>query len=238
MTAEHEPVVSLKGVRKDYRGLRPLRIEQLELKEGRSLALLGFDQVTAEVLVNLITGATVPDAGEVRVLGQSTAAIPDADAWLRALDEFGIISDRAVLLDRFTVEQNLVMPFSLDLDEVHGALRSRVHELAHEVGIDAVELPKLAGELSAPARLRLRLGRALALNPRLLLAEHPSASLPATEIPAFAADFSRILAKRRIASLIITADSTFAAAVAEQVVTFHPATGQLRAYPGWRRWFA
>jgi hypothetical protein len=34
----------------------------------------------------------------------------------------------------------------------------------------------------------------------------------------------------------ITADPTFAAAVAEQVLTLQPATGELNARPGWRRW--
>ena len=69
---------------KDYRGLRPLRIERLTLAAGEQVALLGFDQPAAEVFVNLITGATLPDPGEVRVLGRPTAAITDSADWLAA----------------------------------------------------------------------------------------------------------------------------------------------------------
>src|SRR5262245_40583946 len=47
-----EPLVELRAVRKDYRGLRPLRVEHLDVHEGQSIALLGFDQAGAEVLVN------------------------------------------------------------------------------------------------------------------------------------------------------------------------------------------
>ena len=65
-------VIALRGVRKDYRGLRPLRVEHFELRQGECVALLGFDRVAAEVLVNLITGATLPDAGDVDVFGAST----------------------------------------------------------------------------------------------------------------------------------------------------------------------
>ena len=82
--------------------------------EGDSVALLGFDQTTAEVLVSLITGAITPDSGDVRVFGRSTRDIVDGEAWLQGLDQFGILSERAVLLDQLTAEQNLAVPFSLD----------------------------------------------------------------------------------------------------------------------------
>lgn len=171
------PVITLRGVSKDYRGLRPLRIQQLDIREGESVAILGFDQTTAEVLVSVITGAITPDMGEVTVFGQATRDIIDADAWLQGLDQFGILSERAVLLDQLTAEQNLAVPFSLELDDMSQDLRQRVGRLAEEVGLDASDLAKGVGVLGPAAQQRVRLGRALALQPRVLLAEHPSASL-------------------------------------------------------------
>lgn len=233
-----ELLVELRGVTKDYRSLRPLRIQQLELHAGESLALLGFDQVTAEVLVDLITGATLPDAGDVIVFGQPTAAIRDGDAWLKSLDAFGLLSERAVLVEQFTAEQNLILPLSLDLEDVPSSMRSRVQSLGDEIGLTPDELSAPTGSLSPAARLRIRLGRALALEPRVLLAEHPNATLSADDTAAFAADLSRVIAARRLAALVITADSTFASAVAEQVLTLQAATGDLKASSGWRRWFS
>ena len=128
-------VIALRGVRKDYRGLRPLRVEQLKLRQGESVALMGFDRVAAEVLVNLITGATLPDSGEVDVFGTPTGAITDPDAWLVAMDQFGILSERVVLLESFSVEQNLALPFSLEFDEIPLTVRTSVRQLADEVGI-------------------------------------------------------------------------------------------------------
>mgnify|MGYP003576561623 CR=1 FL=1 len=94
--AEHgELVVELRGVTKDYQSLRPLRIERLELRQGQSIAILGLDLPMAEVLVNLITGANLPDTGEVRIFGRATSEITDAQDWVAALDRFGLISDRA-----------------------------------------------------------------------------------------------------------------------------------------------
>ena len=228
-----DPVVELRDVQKDYRGLRPLRIRHLRLRQGQTLALVGFDAVTAEVLVNLITGATVPDAGDVFLFGQSTSALADSDAWLASLDRFGILSARAVLLDELTVEQNLAMPFTLELDPISDTVRSDVQHLAVEVGLSASDLPRPVAGLAPLGRLRVRLARAVALHPRILLAEHPNASVPSNDVSEFAADCRRVVTRRDIASLTLTADRAFAAAVAEHVLTLQPATGELKPLSSW-----
>jgi len=233
-----ELVLEFRGVQKAYGGLRPLRIQQLEIARGQTLALMGFDRATAEVFVNLATGATVPDAGEVRVFGESTAAIADADAWLASLDRFGILSERAVLLDGLTALQNLAMPLTLEVEPLAESIRARVMRLGDEVGLHPRDLARPVAELSPAARLRVRLGRALALGPLVLLAEHPNASLPGDDVPLFAADFTKIVAARGLASVTLTSDRTLAAAVAGDVLTLQPATGELKAAIGWRRWFA
>jgi predicted ABC-type transport system involved in lysophospholipase L1 biosynthesis ATPase subunit len=232
-----EPLIQLRVVRKDYQSLRPLRVEHLDVHEGESVALLGFDAAMAEVLVNLITGASVPDSGQVIVFGQSTGDIADMQGWLKTLDQFGLVSERAVLVDQLTTEQSLAMPLSLDFHDMPAQVRDQTRRLAAEIGLTTADLAGRTGDLSPDARYRLRLGRALALNPRVLLAEHPNASLTPDEIPRFAADLSRIVASRGIAAVTITADRTFAAAVSERLLTLHPATGVLKPSAGWRRWF-
>jgi ABC-type transporter Mla maintaining outer membrane lipid asymmetry ATPase subunit MlaF len=235
---DSESLVELRGVTKDYRALRPLRVQLLELHAGRSLALLGLDGAMAEVLVNLITGAHLPDAGEVLVFGRPTHAIATADEWVGALDRLGLLSARAVLVGQFTAEQNLALPLSLEIAEMPSSLRARVRELAEEVGFPLEELGAPTESLSPALKLRLRLGRALALDPRVLLAEHPNALIPAEDAPGFAADFARVVGRRQLGSLVVTADRTFASAVADEVLTLEPSTGTLRSASGWRRWFS
>lgn len=229
--------LSLRSVSKDYRGLRPLRIASLDLREGQTAALLGLDQAMAEVLVKLIMGASLPDSGEVVVFGQPTTAIEDGDAWLDGLDRFGLLGDRAILVDQLTAEQTIAMPISFDVDEESGDVRRTVRRLADEVGLNLDVLPQPIAALSPADRVRVRFGRALALAPRLLLAEHPTASLSPVDTSAFAADFSRVVRNRRVTTLVMTADSRFATAVATDVLTLQPATGVLTAASGWRRWF-
>jgi predicted ABC-type transport system involved in lysophospholipase L1 biosynthesis ATPase subunit len=109
-------VLELADVVKDYRSLRPLRLERLAVAAGESVAIVGLDRAMAEVFVNLVTGAALPDRGEVKVFGRATSAIEDSAGWLTLVDRFGIVSERAVLLDALDVLQNLSMPFTLDIE--------------------------------------------------------------------------------------------------------------------------
>ena len=232
-----DALVRLRGVSKDYRSLRPLRIAELDVTPGRSLALVGFDQLMAEVFVDLITGAILPDSGEVIAFGQPTSAIPDPNGWLATLDQFGLLTDRAVLVEQFTVEQNLALPLSITVEEMSPDVRARVADLATEVGLGN-EIQRQAGVLAAGARARIRLGRAIALAPKVLVAEHPNATLAADDASALAADISRIVETRGIASIVLTADQAFARAVAKEVLVLEPSTGVLTSASGWRRWFS
>ena len=235
---ESAAVLELRDVQKDYRTLRPLRVRALDLHEGESLALLGFDRGAAEVLVNLITAATVPDAGEVRVFGRTTTSIADAESWLTSLDAFGIVSERAVVLDNMTVAENLTMPLTMAIHDVDTATRAKVEAIAEEVGLPGGDLSRPVAALTSAGRLRLRLGRAIAPGPRILLAEHPNALLEPADLAAFAADYARIVAHRGLASIVLTADSAFAAAVTGRILTLQPATGELTPLSAWRRLFA
>ena len=230
-------VVALREVVKDYKTLRPLRVQQFELREAESVALLGFDQTSAEVLVNLITGATLPDSGDVDVFGVSTRNIGDPDAWLVEMDRFGILSARVAVLDAFTLEQNLALPLTLEVDPLSESVRASVQALAREVGIDAARLAEPAARLTAEEQLRARLGKALASGPRVLLAEHPNAGLPAEAVARFASDLKSIAAARHLSVLVMTADSAFARALSARTLTLRPATGELVRTPVWRKWF-
>jgi putative ABC transport system ATP-binding protein len=230
------PLADLLEVSKDYRALRPLRIARLTIGERERVALLGLDDTAAEVLVNLITGATLPDRGDVRVFGRSTAAIADSDAWLALLDRFGIASARAVLLDQLSVIQNLSVPFTLEIEPPPGDVRQRAEALAADVGLASDLHDRAIAALDSAARARVRLGRALALDPALLLVEHLSAGVERTGIRALARDLRAAADRRGAALLAITADPGFARAVADRVLVLEPSTGRLSP-ARLRRWF-
>jgi ABC-type transporter Mla maintaining outer membrane lipid asymmetry ATPase subunit MlaF len=225
-------VLEVTGVRKSYQALRPLRIESLQALAGERVAISGVDAGGAEVLINLVTGAGLPDVGEVRVFGRPTSDIAGGDEWLTSLDRFGIVSPRAVLLEGATIQQNLAMPYTLQIDPVPPDVASRVAALAKECGMpvehDASWLARKAGDVPPDMRIRLHLARAVALGPELLLLEHPTADVPEGARPAFADDLVRVTETRRLTTLVITQDARFAMKVAHRVLHLQAATGLLK----------
>jgi len=230
------PALEFVGVVKQYGALRPLRMAALEVSRGAIVAVTGLDAAAAETFVNLATGATLPDEGEVRVFGRSTAAVSDADEWLTWLDRFGIVTERAVLLEDLTIAQNVAMTFSLDVDPIAAELRTTVAEIATLVGVAPALIDRKIATIGALARARVRLGRAVALGPALLLLEHPSSTLAAEDAAAFAADVRRVVQAQQLSAIALTADASFASAMTPDVRMHVPATGALTAGGGaWTR---
>jgi ABC-type sulfate/molybdate transport systems ATPase subunit len=231
-----EPLVlEMIGVRKSYGALRPLRIESLAVGAGERVAIAGIDAPGAEMVVNLVTGASVPDAGEIRVFGVATRDVANGDEWLASLDRYGIVTDRAVMLEGATLAQNLALPFTLEIDPLSPATRDRVAGLAEECDIDAAWLDQPAAGVPPAIRARAHLVRAIALGPELLLLEHPSAALPREERSPFGEVVCRVCDARRLTTLMISADPEFAKAAAHRVLTLEPATGVLKdaSRKGW-----
>jgi ABC-type lipoprotein export system ATPase subunit len=232
VTPTPAPLVEIAGLSKDYHGLRPLRIETLTLGEGEHTAILGMDRPMAETLLNLVTGAALPDRGVVTIFGRTTSSIADSEEWLAVVDRFGIVSERAVLLDALSVIQNLSMPFTLSIEPPPDDVRERAVALAREVGLEEPDWPRPVGALDAAGRLRIRVARALALDPGVLLLEHASAGLPADLVKTIGSHIRQIASRRGCALVALTADKEFAAAVAARVLTLEPATGRLTGRRG------
>jgi predicted ABC-type transport system involved in lysophospholipase L1 biosynthesis ATPase subunit len=224
-------LLEIRGLVKEYQSLRPLRIRELTVAPDAILSIAGLDAIAAETFVHLVTGATLPDDGDVILFGQNTRAIADADSWLKSLDGLGMITARGILIEAFSVLQNIAMSFTLDVDPIDPRVVPQAGALAREVGIDPGLIDVPAGKVAPEIQMRVHLARALALGPQLLIGEHPSAALPRAAVAAFGADLAKAAQSRGIALITITADDTLARAVGGPRLELVPASGELRA-PG------
>jgi ABC-type lipoprotein export system ATPase subunit len=230
--------LELAAVVKDYRALRPLRIADLIVEDGDRVAIAGLDKSAAEVFVDLVTGALVPDTGVVRVFGRSTADVTDGNEWLASLDAFGIVTPRAVMLDGSTLAQNLALPISLELDPMPADVRLRVEALAAAVELPAERLDRPFGDAGPLIRQRVQLAKALALDPKIVLFEHPTASLPVEDARPFAETVKRVAEARRLTIVVLTEDPVFADLVATRAYKLNGGTGVLASTRGWRRFLS
>lgn len=222
------PLLAVSGLVKDYQALRPLRIRSLTLTSGDIVTLSGLDASAAETLVHLVTGATLPDSGDIALFGQNTRAITDGAAWLKSLDGIGMVTSRGIVVEMFTVLQNIALSHTLEVDPIDPEVLPKAVALAREVGLadETFEMP--TGRTGPDTHMRIHLARALAQDPRMLMAEHPSASLPREAVSAFGADLARLARSRGLALLALTADDELATAIGGQRLELVAATGELR----------
>lgn len=237
MTAS-SPFFVFDQVVKPLGGPVALRIARLEFRAGDRVVLSGLDAMAAEMFMHVLTGAALPETGRVEVFGRSTHDITTDTQWLESLDRFGLVSNRAVLLDQSTIAQNLALPLTLSIDPMADDVRAQVERMAADVGLAPDRLDALAGTMSAEERMRAHLARAIALNPDVLLLEHPTATL-AERASAFGDTLRGLSASRGLSWLAISDDPAFARATGGRAMRVHPATGAVRSAGGsWWRWFS
>jgi predicted ABC-type transport system involved in lysophospholipase L1 biosynthesis ATPase subunit len=220
-------LIDLNGITKAYGAAHPLRLNDLRLDRGDRVTIAGLDRPAAETLLNLITGASVPETGDVIVAGQNTRDIATDTAWLASLDRFGIVTHRAVLMDVVSTAGNLALPITLAIDPMSRETRAAVARLAAEVELDEGRLDVPAGTLTEAERLRLHLARALASRPDVLILEHPTERLePAEARAAFGRVLDAAATRRGIGWLAVSDDETFSRTAGGARLRLDPRTGR------------
>ena len=232
-----DALIAIEGLEKASPGLPTLHVRRLVVRPGDRLTIGGVDAGAAEALVHLITGAALPDQGEVRMAGRRTTDVGTDMEWLTSLDRFGIVTERAVLLDGLSRAANLALPMTLDVDPMPADVRQRVGDLARLVGLDEATLDAPAVNLAPPERMRMHLARALAVGPQALLLEHPTATLDPEAAREFGAALRRAADARRLAWVAFSNDEAFAEAAGGRRGRLDLTTGSwTENRPGfWRR---
>ena len=79
----------------------------------------------------------------------------------------------------------------------------------------------------------MHLARALAIDPELLLLEHPTVDLPRSDVPAFSRTVRLVSERRGLTVIAISLDADFSSVVAQRRLQLQPATGALVDARGW-----
>jgi polar amino acid transport system ATP-binding protein len=230
------PWIEITEVSKQYGRTEPLRIGRLVVGRGDRITLTGVDAASAEAFVHLVTGAAVPDEGEVRIAGRSTRDIVTDTAWLASLDRFGLVSERAVLLEALPVAANLALPITLAIDPMAPEVAARVTALSDEVGLARARLAAPASSLSREERARVHLARALAVGPDVLLLERPTSGLDPPASDALGRVLRSLATARHLSWVALSDDAAFARAAGGARFRWDPSSGAVVEERGfWRR---
>ncbi|ARJ69102.1 ABC transporter ATP-binding protein [Paracoccus contaminans] len=217
---ETPAVLTLTGLRKSFPaqgGSVPvLAGVSLRLADGETLALTGESGSGKSTLLHLIAGLDRADAGTITVAGQDVTAMSEAEAARLRRRTVAMIFQAYNLIPSMTVAENLAF---------HARLAGRfdprwTDELAARLGL-APLAGRMPDALSGGQRQRVAIGRAMALRPRLLLADEPTGSLDEDTAERMMAALRDLVADTGCALLMVTHSPRLAAALDRRVHLSH-----------------
>ncbi len=154
-----------------------LRVSDLEIGRGETVAVIGPSGSGKTTLLNLIAGIASPQGGRVTTNDVEIAKLDDSQRREFRIGNIGLVFQEFELLEYLSVRDNILLPYritpALRLDRT---VRQRAEGLAREVGI-ADKLGRLVNCLSHGERQRVAVCRALLTRPALLLADEPTGNL-------------------------------------------------------------
>lgn len=200
------PRVRLREIRKSFGTTDALRGVNLDLAPGEILGLVGDNAAGKSTLSKVLSGAVVPDSGEIYIDGELVDFKSPADAQQRHIE---MAYQDLSLCDTIDVAGNLYLgreprrrllgiPF-IDRRRMHSDAAAALQNL--EIKVSSTRLP--VANLSGGQRQSIAIGRAVSFEPRVLILDEPTSALAVAEVEAVLRLIKRV-ADRGVSVILIT----------------------------------
>ena len=172
------PFLQMSGISKRFGGTQALRAVDLTAESGEVHAIVGENGAGKSTLSRILTGAVQSDAGQIRLGGEPQAITSP----LRG-QQLGIrmVAQHANLVPNLSVTENVLlgaMPagrFGLWID--WQSAHDRVGQILERIGFEGIDVRQPVAQLSAAQRQVVEIAKAVAVKPKILIMDEPSAVL-------------------------------------------------------------
>ncbi|MGE3106745.1 MAG: ABC transporter ATP-binding protein [Phycisphaerales bacterium] len=227
-----EPIISVHGLVKKFEGRTILDGVTLDVYPGETMVIMGGSGSGKSTLLRSMIGSIKPDAGSVKLFGQETTDLRESqmdDVRLK----FGILFQSGALFNSMTVAENVALPL-----QEHTDLGREIIDIQVKIKLELVGLRehanKYPAQISGGMKKRAGLARALALDPRILFYDEPSAGLD----PVTSAEIDRLIVgltrKLGVTSVVVTHEMDSAFYIADRMAMLD--NGRMLAV-NTRHWF-
>jgi len=176
------PIVELRGIDKNFPGVRALHQARLDLRSGEVHALMGENGAGKSTLMKILSGVYQPDAGEIFIDGQRVGI-----SGPRAAQELGvgIIHQELFLMNHLTAAQNIYIGreprrgFGVFVDEAK--MNADAGALFAHMKVDIAPTAVVEGLTVARQQL-VEIAKALSFRSRVLVMDEPTSALNETEV--------------------------------------------------------
>ncbi len=196
------PLISLHRIRKVFGSSTVLHDVDLDLRAGECLGLVGDNAAGKSTLSKIISGAYLPDGGEMRIEGEVVRLSGPAEARDRHIE---MVYQELSLCDTIDVAGNLF----LGREICHRRFLARAEmERAGRQMLDALDIriPNMrakVAQLSGGQRQSIAIARAASFGPKVLLLDEPTSALAVAEVEAVLALINRVK-RQGVAVVLVT----------------------------------
>jgi putative ABC transport system ATP-binding protein len=173
-------MIELKDVSKVYENgeieVHALRKVSLTIEQGAFVSFIGPSGSGKTTLLNLIGCLAPPTEGSITVAGQEIQSLQRAQAVRFRGEQLGFIFQDFNLIPVLTVFENVEYPLIMVRNVGKRERTERVLDFLHRVGMSD-QKHKLPKQISGGQKQRVAVARALVTNPKLVLADEPTANL-------------------------------------------------------------
>jgi urea transport system ATP-binding protein len=179
-------LLEVSGVTVSFDGFRAINNLTFSIGAAELRAIIGPNGAGKSTFMDIVTGKTKPDAGQVTFGERSVSLLKLTESEI-ARAGIGRKFQRPTVFEDQTVAENLTLalraarsPWAVLAWRAKAADQTRIAALAAQVGL-ADHLPRKAGELSHGQKQWLEIAMLLAQEPRLLLVDEPAAGMTLAE---------------------------------------------------------
>jgi lipoprotein-releasing system ATP-binding protein len=179
MDAKRQIVVETQGLKKTYFGkveTPVLHGIDIEIKSGEFVAIIGQSGSGKSTLLNILGALDVPTEGRVLIDGVDIATLSEDGLAALRNRVVGFVFQFHYLLDELTCLENALTPITIGKGEANAEETARVIALLERVGLGA-QIHKHPDTMSGGQNQRCAIIRALANQPKIVLADEPTGNL-------------------------------------------------------------
>ncbi|MDP3278339.1 MAG: ATP-binding cassette domain-containing protein [Deltaproteobacteria bacterium] len=218
MSEDRQPLFSLRNVRKGFGAEHVLRDISFDVYKGEVLALLGPSGCGKSLLLKMMIGLVLPDAGEILFEGRAVNSLALADK-IELRRRVGMVFQYGALFDSMSVRDNVVyglrehyaktMPEEQKQQRVRSAL-----EAVSLLGIEDL----LPSALSGGMKKRVGIARTVAVQPEVVLYDEPTMGLDPISTTRVGQLIRNLAHETKITSVMVTHDMKLAFDEADRVL--------------------
>lgn len=168
-------MIEVKSLNKSYGTLQVLKEINLRVEDSAVVSIVGASGAGKSTLLHLIGTLDRPDSGQVLIDGTDIFALNDTDQAAYRNRNIGFVFQFHHLLPEFTAAENVALP-AMIAGQSHADALKRAHELLNFLNLGD-RLNHKPSQLSGGEQQRVAVARALANNPKIVLADEPSGNL-------------------------------------------------------------